>query len=200
MAVFICECCGATLKKQQIDRHCQTKCRNAWSFTCVECSKTFDGYEYKEHNQCMTEVEKYQGKFLERQRQAKLEAKKQRQTDKVANNIAQKPAEKEKEESKVEKSENQENNEITEAEAIQLRRFLKDGCEFNGLDETAIAVLKKESSRQLKLRVLSKKISQIFRLSEDYDSDESDIEDDVKWLINKKQIRKKLAKQTNAHL
>ena len=66
MAVFICEYCGATLKKQQIDRHCETKCPNAWSFTCVECGKTFDGFAYKEHNQCMTEVEKYQGKFLER--------------------------------------------------------------------------------------------------------------------------------------
>ena len=56
MAVFICECCGATLKKQQIDRHCETKCRNAWSFTCVECTTTFDGFGYKDHNECMTEV------------------------------------------------------------------------------------------------------------------------------------------------
>ena len=36
---------------------------------------------------------------------------------------------------------------ISEAEAIKLRRFLKDGCEFSGLNETAIAILKKESSR-----------------------------------------------------
>ena len=83
---------------------------------------------------------------------------------------------------------------MSEAEAIQLRKFLKDGCEFSGLAETAIAVLKKENSRQLKLRALSKKIASIFRLSEDFDSDESDIEDDVKWLCDRKLILKKLKK------
>ena len=83
MAVFICETCGATLKKTQIDRHCQGKCRGAWAFTCIECSKTFEGMEYKEHNQCMTEVEKYQGSFLERQRLEKLAAKKKQQLEKA---------------------------------------------------------------------------------------------------------------------
>lgn len=75
MAVFICECCGATLKKQQVDKHCETRCRSAWCFTCVECGKTMAGFEYKEHNQCMTEVEKFQGKFLARLRDEKEQAK-----------------------------------------------------------------------------------------------------------------------------
>ena len=88
MAVFICECCGATLKKQQIDRHCETKCRSAWAFTCVECSTTFEGFGYKEHNQCMTEVEKFQGKFLERQRQEKLKAKEAQKADKIIKQIS----------------------------------------------------------------------------------------------------------------
>jgi len=56
MAVFICESCGSTLKKQQIDKHCNTVCRGAWAFTCVECANTFEGFAYKEHNECMTEV------------------------------------------------------------------------------------------------------------------------------------------------
>ena len=38
-------------------------------------------------------------------------------------------------------------SEISEKEAIQLRKFLEDGCEFQGLAETAIAVLKREDSR-----------------------------------------------------
>ena len=59
MVVFTCETCFAVLKKQQIDKHCVGKCRDAWGFTCVECGKTFEGYEYKEHNECMTEVQKY---------------------------------------------------------------------------------------------------------------------------------------------
>ena len=83
MTVFICECCGATLKKTQIDRHCEFKCKSAWAFTCIECHKTMSGFEYKEHNVCMTEVQKFQGKFLERQRQAKLNAKNEKKIDKA---------------------------------------------------------------------------------------------------------------------
>ena len=60
--------------------------------------------------------------------------------------------------------------------------------------ETAIAVLQKETSKTSKLKPLASKIEQIFRLSEDYDSDESDIEDDLKWLLRRKKILKRLKK------
>ena len=76
MVVFTCETCFAVLKKQQIDKHCTGKCSNAWHFTCVECGKTFEGYEYKDHNECMTEVQKYQGEFLAKKRQEKADRKK----------------------------------------------------------------------------------------------------------------------------
>ena len=75
MVTFICESCGATLKKQQIDKHCETRCRNAWHFTCVECTTTLAGFEYKEHDECMTEIQKLQGKFLARLRAEKEQAK-----------------------------------------------------------------------------------------------------------------------------
>ena len=75
MAVFTCELCFAILKKQQIDKHCVGKCKNAWAFTCVECGKTMEGYDYKEHNECMTEVQKYQGQFLEKKRNEKANKK-----------------------------------------------------------------------------------------------------------------------------
>ena len=77
---------------------------------------------------------------------------------------------------------------------------MEDGCEFNGLEKTSIAILKKEDSRSIKIRALAKKIGQIFRLSEDYDSDESDIEDDVKCYLDKKQIQKKLKKISHSNL
>jgi cell growth-regulating nucleolar protein len=54
MVVFICETCQETIKKNQVDKHCG-RCRNAWHFTCIECGKTFGGFEFKEHNECMTE-------------------------------------------------------------------------------------------------------------------------------------------------
>ena len=66
MVTFICETCHSTIAKKQVEKHCMGKCRDAWHFTCIECSKTLAGYEYKEHNECMTEVQRYQGKFLER--------------------------------------------------------------------------------------------------------------------------------------
>ena len=83
MAVFICECCGATLKKQQVDKHCVGKCANAWQFTCVECMTTLEGFDYQDHNECMTEVQKFQGKFIEKQRQEKLKSKENKKSAKT---------------------------------------------------------------------------------------------------------------------
>ncbi len=113
MVVFNCETCYATLKKNQVDKHCETKCRNAWHFTCVECGKTFAGYEYKEHNECMTEVQKYQGKFIERQRAIKQQEK-----------------EKQKQQ-KEEKTKDQSDKDEDVKEKKSLRRFLgEDGQTF----------------------------------------------------------------------
>ena len=78
MVTLMCECCGATLKKQQVDKHCMTVCRSAWAFTCIECMVTMEGMAYKEHNECMTESQKFAGKFLERQRGQKEEDKKKK--------------------------------------------------------------------------------------------------------------------------
>ena len=75
MVVFTCETCFAILKMKQVDTHCVGKCRDAWGFTCVECGKTFEGYDYKKHNSCMTEVQKYQGEFLAKKREEKQERK-----------------------------------------------------------------------------------------------------------------------------
>ena len=118
MVVFTCETCYATLKKQQIDKHCETKCRNAWHFTCVECAKTFAGFDYKEHNECMTEVQKYQGQFIERQREMKRQQKEQDKQDK-----------------------GHEKKEEEQEKKPSLKRFLKKGTKFEGWSETAEKVL-----------------------------------------------------------
>ena len=81
MVTFVCELCFAVLKKQQIDKHCTGKCKNAWAFTCVECGKTFEGFDYKDHNECMTEVQKYQGQFLQKKREEKAEQKAKKDKD-----------------------------------------------------------------------------------------------------------------------
>ena len=153
----------------------------------------------------MTEVDKFAGKFLERQRQQKAMQKQERKIDKATkNSSASDNSDKEEKQSKKKEADestaDKEGNELSEKEQIKLRKFLEDGCEFKGLVNTAVAILKKEDSKQLKVKVLAQKIGQVFRLSEDYDSDESDIEDDVKFFLDKKKILKKLKKAENSHL
>ena len=54
-----------------------------------------------------------------------------------------------------------------------------------------IAVLKK-TKEEMKLKALAKTITQIYKLSEDFDSESEDEEDG--WLANRKQVKKKMKK------
>ena len=63
MVTFICDLCQASLKKQQVEKHYLTKCRDAWTFTCLDCRKTFAGEDYKKHSECKTEKEQYWGQY-----------------------------------------------------------------------------------------------------------------------------------------
>lgn len=63
MVSFVCGNCQDVLKKNKVDSHCTGKCRYAWEFTCIDCNSTFEGFDYKNHNSCITEEEKYCGKF-----------------------------------------------------------------------------------------------------------------------------------------
>ena len=58
MVSFVCDTCQETLKKQKLDAH-KSRCYNA-VYSCIDCSKTFQGTDYKAHTSCITEVEKYQ--------------------------------------------------------------------------------------------------------------------------------------------
>ena len=58
MVTFVCDSCQETLKKAKLDAHA-SKCRGA-RFSCVDCSTSFSGIQYRLHNTCITEVEKYQ--------------------------------------------------------------------------------------------------------------------------------------------
>lgn len=59
MPTFTCELCQEVVKGSAIDRHCVGSCANAWYFTCIDCHKRFEGYDYKNHTSCITEAEKY---------------------------------------------------------------------------------------------------------------------------------------------
>lgn len=57
MVVFVCEQCSDTLKKKAAEVH--FSCRPA-RLTCVDCSVTFFGEDFRSHTTCVSEAEKYQ--------------------------------------------------------------------------------------------------------------------------------------------
>lgn len=60
MVSFSCEACNETMVKKKVGPHLN-RCRAP--VTYIDCSNTFPGQTFKDHNQCMTEDQKYQGKL-----------------------------------------------------------------------------------------------------------------------------------------
>jgi len=58
---FICDACGNTVKKTQVEKHYTTVCRNCSVLSCLDCGVDFPGDAYITHTSCVTEAEKYQG-------------------------------------------------------------------------------------------------------------------------------------------
>lgn len=58
MVSFSCEVCNDTVLKKKLDAHRQ-RCPGAY-FTCIDCSVTFSGTEYRSHTSCISEAEKYE--------------------------------------------------------------------------------------------------------------------------------------------
>ena len=78
MVYFTCDACGEQLKKPSVEKHYTQKCRECWKLTCIDCLKVsniyyiktivnfsnnfiqdFFGDEYKSHNACMSEDQRY---------------------------------------------------------------------------------------------------------------------------------------------
>ena len=78
-----------------------------------------------------------------------------------------------------------------------MRKFLKDGTEFRGLEKTLVSLLKyhqdgrKNKDGRVKLKEAASTVSKVFRLSEDFDSDDSD-EEEHAWLLDCKKISKQI--------
>lgn len=58
MVSFSCEVCNDTVIKKKLDQHTQ-RCHGAY-FTCIDCSTTFGGTDYRSHTLCISEAEKYE--------------------------------------------------------------------------------------------------------------------------------------------
>ncbi|NXW04513.1 LYAR protein, partial [Fregetta grallaria] len=64
MVVFTCSACGESVKKAQVEKHVNI-CRNCQCLSCMDCGKDFWGDDYKEHVKCVSEDQKYGGKYFE---------------------------------------------------------------------------------------------------------------------------------------
>ncbi|XP_029990686.1 cell growth-regulating nucleolar protein [Sphaeramia orbicularis] len=64
MVFFTCNACGESLKKAQVDKHV-SGCRGCEVLSCIDCGKDFWGDDYKNHNKCISEDQKYGGKGYE---------------------------------------------------------------------------------------------------------------------------------------
>eukprot|EP00118_Oscarella_pearsei_P004643 m.20148 g.20148 ORF g.20148 m.20148 type:complete len:147 (+) comp27980_c0_seq2:27-467(+) len=63
MVFFTCNACGQSVKKGQVEKHYRSECPNCNSLSCIDCGKEFYGDDYIQHTSCVSEAEKYQGKF-----------------------------------------------------------------------------------------------------------------------------------------
>lgn len=59
MVYFTCDCCGESLKKNQVLKH-TFRCKSN-EFSCIDCQVVFTKKSYVEHIKCITEDQKYGG-------------------------------------------------------------------------------------------------------------------------------------------
>ncbi|KAK3919497.1 Cell growth-regulating nucleolar protein [Frankliniella fusca] len=63
MVFFTCNNCGESLKKKDVEKHCNTRCRGGPFLTCVDCLKDFRE-DYVKHTVCVTEDDRYSANGL----------------------------------------------------------------------------------------------------------------------------------------
>lgn len=71
MVSFTCNCCQDVVKKPKVVGHASSCGGNQASFTCVDCMQVFDIYTIKDHTSCVSEVQKYQGQWLQKKQALK---------------------------------------------------------------------------------------------------------------------------------
>jgi cell growth-regulating nucleolar protein len=125
MVSFSCEVCNDTIIKKKLDQHSQ-RCYGAY-FSCIDCSVTFQGIEYRNHTSCISEAEKYEKALYKG-------PKKQKGKTNVPVKKEQKVEPKEepkKEEAKKEEPKKEESKKVTKSKTTSLDKFLKSNKEQN---------------------------------------------------------------------
>lgn len=70
--------CNESMLKKKADQHTQ-RCYGAY-FSCIDCSTTFNGADYRQHTSCITEDEKYQKALYRPKKKQQPQQKKEEPT------------------------------------------------------------------------------------------------------------------------
>ena len=128
MVSFSCEVCNDTIIKKKLDQHSQ-RCYGAY-FSCIDCSVTFQGTEYRNHTSCISEAEKYEKALYKGPKKQKGKANVPvKKEQKVEPKEEPKKEEPKKEEPKEEPK--KESKKATKSKATSLDKFLKSNKEQN---------------------------------------------------------------------
>eukprot|EP01064_Diplonema_japonicum_P011947 TRINITY_DN1940_c0_g2_i1.p1 TRINITY_DN1940_c0_g2~~TRINITY_DN1940_c0_g2_i1.p1 ORF type:complete len:186 (+),score=58.14 TRINITY_DN1940_c0_g2_i1:49-606(+) len=112
MVSFSCNQCGDIIKKPKVKTH-QQQCWTS-GFSCVDCNGVFDTATVNDHKECVSETQRYAGKWLEKQAKSKGKpdpskaVKRKRSPVKEMSSPEWTPENKPKESPKIEKKEKKE--------------------------------------------------------------------------------------------
>lgn len=136
MVSFSCEVCNDTVLKKKLDQHSQ-RCGSAY-YTCIDCSVTFNGTEYRQHTSCISEAEKYEKGLYKGKKKQQIQNKPQ-EVIKVETKAEPK---KEKKESK---KETKKDSKKEKKDSIDLSSYLNSNKQ-----ESLYKIVKKISSEKKK--------------------------------------------------
>ncbi|CAR28250.1 hypothetical protein ZYGR_0N07430 [Zygosaccharomyces rouxii] len=147
MVTFNCEVCNDTVPKKNTEKH-YSRCPDAY-YTCIDCSKTFDdGVSYKNHTQCLTEDEKYQGALYKGKGKGKKEQPKKQEQPKKEQPKKQEEPKKQPEPAKTADKEPKKSSKVSKPKST-LRSELKSGKSLYEIFDSVDKKLKKQLLKNL---------------------------------------------------
>ncbi|KAI8897171.1 hypothetical protein BC833DRAFT_594820 [Globomyces pollinis-pini] len=161
MVSFVCDYCQETIKKPKLEQHTY-RCRFA-QFTCIDCSTTFQGTDYKSHSSCVSEAQKYQGALYKGNNQKNSNIAKPLSSASLIDQINQKSgkatADKPTEKSKKEKSDDKPAKKSKDKSDEKLKKSKK------APKSEAVSDTDTEFSKRVLLQTIHSILKKVFRLN-----------------------------------
>lgn len=137
MVSFSCEVCNDTVIKKKLDQHVG-RCYGAY-FSCIDCSTTFSGTDYRNHTACISEAEKYEkalykGKKQNDKKEKRVEPAKEKKQEKIEKQEDKKEEKKEAKRGKKAEKETKFNLSKYAASELNLYKIVKKASKDNSKD------------------------------------------------------------------